>query len=136
MKTSILVVDDEPVIREFIKVLLGSTQYEVTEGESLADLRRSLAGPAPAVVILDLRLPDGNSLELLPELKQMWPASKVIILTSYGTVEVAEEAFTVDPQLFLLSKPFDPETFRALVELALASQPVERLRSPPPLFSN
>ena len=45
----------------------------------------------------------------------------MIILTGHGTVEVAEEAFKVDPQLFLQTKPFDPGTLRALVELALAT---------------
>jgi DNA-binding NtrC family response regulator len=123
MKTSILIVDDEVDLRERVKLVLGSVKYELTEAGDLAGLRRALAGPAPDVVILDLRLPDGNSLSALPELKQKWPASKVIILTGHGTVEVAEEAYKVDPQLFLQSKPFDPGTLRALVELALAGKP-------------
>jgi len=120
MKTSILIVDDEADIREWVKLVLGSDNYELTEAWDLAGLRRSLAGPAPGVVILDLKLPDGNSLSVLPELKQKWPASKVILLTGYGTVEAAEEAYKMDAQLFLESKPFDPGTLRALVELALA----------------
>jgi DNA-binding NtrC family response regulator len=123
MKTSILIVDNEASIREQVKLVLGGDKYEMAEAGNLADLRRSLAGPAPEVVILDLMLPDGNALDALPELKQEWPASKVIILTGHGTVEVAEAAFKVDPQLFLQSKPFDPGTLRALVELALASSP-------------
>jgi DNA-binding NtrC family response regulator len=120
MKTTILIVDDEADIREWVKLVLGSDNYELTEAWDLAGLRRSLAGPAPGVVILDLKLPDGNSLSVLPELKQKWPASKVILLTGYGTVEAAEEAYKMDAQLFLESKPFDPGTLRALVELALA----------------
>jgi DNA-binding NtrC family response regulator len=126
MKTNILIVDDEAVIREHVRLVLGSDQYEMTEAADLAGLRRSLAGPAPGVVILDLKLPDGNSLDVLPELKQKWPASKVILLTGYGTVEAAEKAYKVDAQLFLHGKPFDPGTLRALVELALAGNPVPR----------
>jgi DNA-binding NtrC family response regulator len=126
MKTRILIVDDEAGIRNLVRVVLGSDQYEVTEAEDLAALRRSLAGPAPAVVILDLKLPDGNGVEALPELKQKWPASKVIILTNFGTVEAAEEAYKLDAQLFLLSKPLDPETLRALVEVTLAGKPAAR----------
>ena len=121
MKTTLLIVDDEADIRERVKLVLGSEKYELSEVADLAGLRRSLAGPAPGVVILDLKLPDGNSLSVLPELKQKWPTCKVIILTGYGGVEAAEEAYKVDPQLFLESKPFDPGTLRALVELALAS---------------
>jgi DNA-binding NtrC family response regulator len=126
MKTSILIVDDEAVIRERARLVLGTDKYELTEAGDVAGLRRSLAGPAPDVVILDLRLPDGNALDVLPELKQKWPASKVIILTGHGSVEVAEEAYKVDPQLFLHGKPLDPGTLRALVELALAGKPVSR----------
>ena len=124
MKTSILIVEDEGAIRELVKLALGSDKYELCEAGDLAGLRQLLAGPAPGAVILDLNLSDGNSLALLPELKRKWPASKVIILTGHGSVEVAEEAFKVDPQLFLQSKPFDPETLGALVELALAGNPV------------
>jgi two-component system nitrogen regulation response regulator GlnG len=123
MKTRILIVDDEADIRELVRQVLESDQYEMTEAADLATLRRLLAGPAPAVVILDLRLPDGNSLAVLPELKQKWPASRVIILTGYGTVEAAEEAYKVDPHLFLQTKPFDAGILRALVEAAVAGNP-------------
>jgi DNA-binding NtrC family response regulator len=123
MKTNILIVVDEAEIREQVKFVLGSDRYELTEAKNSAGLRRALASPAADLVILDLKLPDGNSLDALPELKQKWPGSKVIILTGHGTVEVAEEAYKVDPQLFLQSKPFDPETLRALVELALVVNP-------------
>jgi DNA-binding NtrC family response regulator len=122
MKTTILIVEDEAVIRELVSHVLGSETCEVSEVENLAGLRRSLAGPAPALVILDLKLPDGHGLSMLPELKQKWPATKVIILTGYGSVDAAEEAYKVDPELFLLSKPMDPGTLRALVELALSGK--------------
>jgi two-component system response regulator AtoC len=131
MKTKVLVVDDKAEIREWVKLVLGQDTYDVIEAQDVAGLRRSLAGPAPALVILDLKLPDGNSLAVLPELKQKWPASKVIILTGYGTVEAAEEAYKVDPELFLQSKPFDPETLRALVELALSAKPDRKPSAPP-----
>ena len=127
MKTTILVVDDEAEIREWVKLVLGDDQYLFTEAQDLASLRGSLGGPAPGVVILDLKLTDGHSLAVLPELKQKWPASKVIILTGYGTVEAAEEAYKVEPELFVQSKPFDPDTLRALVELALAGGPAPKI---------
>ncbi len=123
MKTSILIVDDEAALRARVKRILGSKKYELSEAGDLAGLRRLLAGPAPKLVLLDLILTDGNALGALPELKQKWPASKVIIVTGHGTVQVAEAAYQVDPQLFLLSKPFDPGTLRALVDLALSVKP-------------
>jgi hypothetical protein len=47
MKTTILVVDDEAEIREWVKLVLGDAQYVFTEAQDLASLRRSLGGPAP-----------------------------------------------------------------------------------------
>ncbi len=123
MKSAVLIVEDEADIRELVKLALGNESYAMTEAADVAGLRRAMAGPAPGVVILDLQLPDGNSLALLPELKEKWPDSKVIILTGYGTVEAADEAYRTDPDLFLQSKPFDPGTLRALVELALTGAP-------------
>ena len=87
--------------RELVRLALASDRYEVSEAADLAGLRRALVGAAPEVVILDLNLPDGNSLAVLPDLKGRWPRSKLIILTGYGTVEVADEAYKSVPDLFL-----------------------------------
>jgi two-component system, NtrC family, nitrogen regulation response regulator GlnG len=124
MKTRILIVDDEADIREQVYIALRDEDYELAEAADLASLRRLLAGPAPDVLILDLKFPDGIGLTVLPEVKQKWPATKVILLTGFGTVEVAEEAFELDPHLFLQNKPFDPGTLCALVELALSARAV------------
>jgi DNA-binding NtrC family response regulator len=126
MKTKMLIADDDQDAREIIKLALGNDRYEMSEAESIAGLRRLLDGPAPEVVLLDLSFPDGNSLSVLPELKQKWRASKVIILTGYGTVDAAEQAYKLDGSLFLQSKPFDLETLRVLVELAAATKPAAR----------
>jgi DNA-binding NtrC family response regulator len=131
MKAKILVVDDDEGIRQLLRSLLHHDGYEVTEASALAGLRRALLGPPPDAVILDLQLPDGSGLEMLPVLKQKWPGVKVIILTGHGTVEAAEEAYKQMEDVLMQSKPFDPETFRALLELALArSSPSRTPRSP------
>lgn len=109
--------------RELVRLALASDRYEVSEAADLAGLRRALVGAAPEVVILDLNLPDGNSLAVLPDLKGRWPRSKLIILTGYGTVEVADEAYKSVPDLFLQTKPIDGGMLRALVELAMSRPP-------------
>jgi len=117
----ILIVEDEPDVRLFVRTILEKQGYTVSEAADAAGLRAALEGPAPAAVIVDLHLPDGSGLALLSELKPKWPQTKVIILTGYGTVEVAEEAYKVDRNLFLHSKPVDGDTLIALIELALSS---------------
>ena len=119
MKAKILIVDDEEDLRGIIKDLFEMEGYEVSEAADAASLRRQLDGAPPDIVLLDLKLPDGDGLALLPEIKKKWPKSKVIILTGYGTVDVAEGAFKMDDQIYLQSKPFDAGVLKALVEVAL-----------------
>ena len=122
MKAKILVVDDDEGIREIVKTFLETAGYEVTEAADAATTRKAFAGPAPDVVLLDLKLPDGYGLELLPELKKSWPKSKIIILTGDHSVETGEAAYKMDGQVFLLNKPFDVGVLEALVEMALAQK--------------
>ena len=88
-----MLVEDEETVRQFVRTILEKEGYGVTEAADAAGLRAALDGPAPAATILDLNLPDGNGLQLLPDLKRHWPTAKVIIMTGYGTAEVAEKSF-------------------------------------------
>lgn len=119
MKATIVIVDDDEQLRFVVKTVLETEGCAVEEAADCASLRRLLRGTAPDLVILDLKLPDGEGLSLLPEVKQHWPKSKVIILTGFGTVEAAEAAYKVD-DVYLQSKPFDAEMLKAMVGLALA----------------
>jgi DNA-binding NtrC family response regulator len=119
MKATIVVVDDDKQIRFLVRSVLEAEGCAVQEAADCSALRELLRGTAPDVVILDLRLPDGDGLGLLPEVKRDWPKSKVIILTGFGTVEAAEAAYKVD-DVYLQSKPFDAEMLKAMVGLALA----------------
>lgn len=114
-----MTVDDDQVLRCLVTMLLVKEGYEVVEAVDCASLRQAFDGPAPNLVLLDLALPDGNGLDLLPELKQRWPQTKVIILTGHGTAKAAEFANQVGGVMWL-SKPFDPEMLKETVALALA----------------
>ncbi len=117
MKPTIMIVEDEEIIRSSIRLTLENEGYGVSEGADIAGLREALRGSPPAALILDLSLPDGNALEVLPQIKAQWPATRIVILTGYGTVEVAEQAYKVDDQIILQSKPFDSEMLKALLGL-------------------
>ena len=79
-KGRVLIVDDEEGIRDLLKTLL-ECDYDVSEAESGAALHDALKREQPDVVLLDMKLPDGNGLGLLPAIKQRWPATEVIVLT-------------------------------------------------------
>jgi DNA-binding NtrC family response regulator len=129
MKARIMIVDDDEPLRAAVKEILTLDGYEMSEAGDVAGLRRAFDGPAPDAVILDLSLPDGNGLAVLPELKQKWPAAKVVILTGYGTMDAAREAYEQMEDVYFESKPFDAGLLKALLELALAGREVQSPKS-------
>jgi DNA-binding NtrC family response regulator len=80
MKGKILIVDDQADIRAMLKTIL-ETDHQVTEADSGAALQTAFGQEQPDVVLLDVKLPDANGLELLPGIKKRWPETEVIVLT-------------------------------------------------------
>lgn len=117
MKGTILIVDDAADIRELLSTIL-SGDYEVAEAGSGAELRDVFAEIEPDVVLLDIRLPDADGLDLLPQIKKQWPATEVIVLTGNATFDAAVEA-TKRGAYHFLNKPFDPNGLLVTVERAL-----------------
>ncbi len=122
MRANIMIVEDDPNIRALLWALLPAAGYEVREADSLRALRACLGQPAPEVLLLDLQLGDGNGLSALPDVKQHWPGTRVVILTGHGSVEAADEAYKVE-DVFLLTKPMDAEMLTTVIELALSEKP-------------
>ena len=91
MKGNILIVDDAPDIRELLGNILR-TAYEVSSAESGAALKQAFTEAQPDVVLLDIKLPDADGLDLLPQIKKQWPETEVIVLTGNATFEAAVEA--------------------------------------------
>jgi len=120
MQHSILIVEDEALIRDLIKTYLEPVGCLITEVGDLAAARKTFSGAAQDVVLLDLRLPDGSGLDLLPEIRKHWPGTRVIILTGDGSIETAEAAYE-QADVFLLNKPFDAEMLRTVLELSLTA---------------
>jgi Response regulator containing CheY-like receiver, AAA-type ATPase, and DNA-binding domains len=117
MKGNILVVDDAADIRELLSTILRDT-YDVNEAESGAALRQLFPEIQPDVVLLDLKLPDADGLDLLPNIKKQWPGTEVIVLTGNATFEAAVEA-TKRGAYHFLNKPFDTQGLLVTVERAL-----------------
>ena len=117
MKGNILMVDDAADIRELLAAILRGS-YEVTEADSGAALKLAFQEPQPDVVLLDIKLPDADGLDLLPQIKKQWPDTEVIVLTGNATFDAAVEA-TKRGAYHFLNKPFDPQTLLVTVERAL-----------------
>src|SRR5271157_4635439 len=92
MKAKILIVDDEAQFRDLLKAILEAADYLVTEAENAAALKKCFTKEAPDLVLLDLNLPDDKGLELLPQIKKVWPDCEVIVITGEATFEAAVQA--------------------------------------------
>jgi DNA-binding NtrC family response regulator len=118
MKTKIMVVDDDPNIRELMATLLVGEGYDVIQAGNATEVQNCFTGPQPDVVLLDLQLPDGHGLDLLPTIKKQWAESEVIVLTGNATFDAAVEA-TKRGAYHFQNKPVDPKSLMVLVKRAL-----------------
>lgn len=118
MKAKIMVVDDTDGVRDLIGSILQRNGYEALPKSSAAQLQASFTEPQPDVILLDLVLPDGDGLELLPQIKKQWPDTEVIVLTGHATFDVAVEA-TKRGAYHFQNKPFDQKILLLSVERAL-----------------
>jgi DNA-binding NtrC family response regulator len=116
MKGKVLLVDDEPNIRDLIASIL-QRDFQVSEAESGAALQKAFGEAQPDVVVLDVKLRDANGIELLPLIKKRWADTEVIMLTGEGTMAMAMEAGRLGAYTFL-SKPFETEKLLADVRCA------------------
>jgi DNA-binding NtrC family response regulator len=84
MKGKVLIVDDDQDQRTVLTALLEN-DYQISTADSGAALQRAFAHEQPDLVLLDVKLPDADGLDLLPQLKKRWPDTQVIVLTGVPT---------------------------------------------------
>ncbi len=116
---SVLVVDDEALIRWSLAEMLGERGYTVSQA---GDARMAVAAIENAetpfdVVLLDYRLPDSADLRLLATVRHLAPTSQIIMITAHINPEVAEGAAALGAYS-VISKPFEVDSLAALVQQA------------------
>ena len=103
----ILIVDDEEVVRRsFMRILEGNCKVQAVW--NWAQVAEAMQQAPADVVLLDLRMPDVDGITVLRAVKQRWPASEVIVITGYPTLETAKQAVALGAYDYL-AKPVDPE---------------------------
>ena len=121
MKNRILVVDDEPSMREMLAIMLFKEGFEVLVAESRAAAAKVFAQGTVDMVITDVKLPDGDGIEILRHVKSASPQTVVIVMTAFGSTETAVAALKLGAHDYLV-KPFDVEELKIVVRGALESQ--------------
>ena len=114
----VLIIDDEPDIRELVRITLQRMGVTVKSAADLAAGRALINGGAVHLVLTDMKLPDGNGLELVETLQQQRPDLPVAVITAYGNMDVAIRALK-NGAFDFVPKPIDLEVLRRLVEVGL-----------------
>src|ERR1700677_2052516 len=115
---SILVVDDEAEIREGLEALLKSENFDVTLAESGAEGLRKLEENPFDLLLLDVSLPDRNGIEMLHEIRQRDPHLSIILITAYGSIDMARAAFKSGAQDYI-TKPWSNDELIAQISMAI-----------------
>ncbi len=113
-----LIVDDEPDIRELLELTLGRMGVETRSAANLAAARQLLGESEFDLCLTDMRLPDGDGLELVETIQQDYPELPVAVITAHGNMETAVQALKIGAFDFV-SKPVDLQVLRNLVKGAL-----------------
>ncbi len=120
---SILVVDDEPSIREFLEILLKRAKHDVRLAKDAVDavarLQSSISGGDPFdLVLTDLRLPRGSGMDVLTWVTKNASSTQVVIMTAFATTETAIEAMKLGAYDYII-KPFKVDELTVLIDRAL-----------------
>jgi DNA-binding NtrC family response regulator len=119
-KHTVLVVDDEPLVRWSVAETLGDCGYSVAQAGDALQALESVRATGADVVLLDVRLPDSTDLGVVSVLRRLSPESKIILMTAYGSDALNEEARSRGAST-VLDKPFDMSVLPPLVAKVLAA---------------
>jgi len=113
-----LIVDDEPDIRELLEITLGRMKIDCRSAEDLRAARQLLESERFDLCLTDMRLPDGNGIELVESISRHYPELPVAVITAHGNMDSAVQALKAGAFDFV-SKPVDLGMLRNLVNTAL-----------------
>jgi two-component system response regulator RegA len=122
---SLLLVDDDNPFRERLARAMEKKGFEVTQAESVQKGINAVKSKKPAFAVVDLRLNDGNGLEVVKEIQNNNTKSRIVMLTGYGNIPTAVAAIK-EGAIDYLSKPADADD----VEKALLADPNKKAAPP------
>src|SRR5512137_215168 len=117
-----LVIDDEPDIRDLLSITLGRMQIDVVTAADYANAIKALGPERFDLVLTDMKLPDGDGLEIVDWIQHHRPGVPVAVITAHGNVEAAVRALKLGAFDFI-SKPLDLAALRKLIKSTLKLRP-------------
>src|SRR5437016_14400003 len=118
-KRSILVVDDDKNTRDYLAAFLSSSGFTVDcLGSGDEAIERLASGYSPSMILLDIMLPGKDGIEVLSNLKAIYPSLPIIILSGIGQIKTVVEAMKIGASDYL-TKPFEEEALELAIENAI-----------------
>ena len=114
----ILIIEDKDSLRTMLRLALEAQGHTVVEARDQREAEAALLASHPAVVLSDLRLPEGDGFGVLRAAKELDPQLPVIVMTAFGSIQDAVAAMK-EGALDFLAKPVDPDHLLLMVERAL-----------------
>lgn len=128
----LLLVDDDPVFGRVLATALGRRGFQVTLAASVAQARELLPQLRVSHAVLDLRLPDGSGLELVPLLRERLPQVRIVVLSGYASIPTAIDAIKLGATYYL-AKPVDADAVVRAFDAGDAALPaISALPAEPP----
>lgn len=125
LENKILIVDDEEIILQSLTQYLTGKGFHVLGADTIASAKNVLNEDNVDLVLLDIKLPDGSGLELLPQIQKLEEKPLVIVMTAYGTVETAVKAMKSGAYDFI-QKPFRTKDIELIIKLALETKKLDK----------
>ena len=122
---TLLIVDDDKPFLQRVARAMEKRGYLTETAESVAEAREKVAALPPAYAVVDMRLEDGNGLDVVEHLRSLRPEARVIVLTGYGNIATAVTAVKLGA-IDYLAKPADADEIHA----ALMQTATERAEPP------
>ncbi|BFM14344.1 two-component system response regulator PilR [Maricurvus nonylphenolicus] len=121
-KTRALIIDDEPDIRELLDITLSRMGLDTDSAENVRQAKKLLSEQSYQVCLTDMKLPDGNGIELVKFIQKEYSQLPVAVFTAHGSMDLAIEAMKAGAFDFI-SKPVELEQLRGLINTALKLEP-------------
>ena len=126
MIPNILLVDDDPSTRFGFSKYFSKTGYTISTASSLAEGRNAFLSQPFEAILLDLKLPDGNGLDWIPELREKYPEMAIIVITGAGDIPIAVEAMRRGADHFL-TKPVKLTELEVFLQKSLELGSLKRI---------
>ena len=120
----VLVVDDEGLLRWSLAEILGDAGYQVAQAANGCEARAAMANERSSidVMLVDLKLPDTDGLQLVREARRRWLTCPIVAMTAYASADTHESAIAAGAQ-DVVTKPFDLDDMLRLVRQLCPSMP-------------